>query len=71
LNERSGKLVKIKNDGVEFKSPYDGSKCFIDAKKSIEIQHRLGVDIVMAFDECSKDTGDKEDILKSMELTHR
>lgn len=71
LNERQGQLTKIKNDGVEFKSPYDGSKCFIDAKKSIEIQHNLGVDIVMAFDECSKDNGEKMDIIKSMDLTHK
>ncbi len=71
LNERQGQLAKIKNDGVEFKSPYDGSKCFIDAKKSIEIQHNLGVDIVMAFDECSKDSGVKSAIEKSMKITHQ
>lgn len=71
LNEREGKLTKVKNDGVEFKSPYDGSKCFIDAEKSIKIQHNLGVDIVMAFDECSKDSGDKKEVLRSMELTHK
>jgi len=25
----------------------------------------------MAFDECSKDSGDKKEVLRSMELTHK
>jgi len=64
-------LARIKDDGVYFSSPYDGSKCFIDAKTSIQIQHNLGVDIVMAFDECSKDNGEKKDVEKSLLLTNK
>jgi queuine tRNA-ribosyltransferase len=46
------KLRRIGDDGVEFRSHLDGSKFFLGPKESIEIQHLLGSDIIMAFDEC-------------------
>lgn len=46
-------LNKITDDGVEFKSHLDGSTHFFSPEKSIEIQNKLGADIIMAFDECS------------------
>ncbi len=46
-------LNKITEDGVEFKSHLDGTKHFFSPEKSIEIQNKLGADIIMAFDECS------------------
>lgn len=42
----------ITDDGVEFQSPIDGSKIFLAPEKVMEIQHALGADIIMAFDEC-------------------
>src|SRR3989338_2633008 len=48
-----GSLVRITNSGVHFKSIYDNSNHFLDAKKSMEIQSNLGADAIMAFDECS------------------
>ncbi len=45
-------LVKIYNEGVEFISYIDGSKHFFTPEKAIQIQHALGADIIMAFDEC-------------------
>jgi len=65
------KLAKISENGVEFSSPIDGSKHLITPEKSIEIQHKLGCDIIMAFDECSPDSDNKEYAKKSMERTHR
>jgi len=50
------KLAKINENGVEFSSPIDGLKHLITPEKSIEIQHKLGSDIIMAFDECSPDS---------------
>lgn len=47
------KLNKITDDGVEFKSHLDGSTHFFTPEKSMEIQNKLGSDIIMAFDECS------------------
>src|SRR5260221_7805003 len=46
------KLRKITDDGVEFRSHLDGSKFFLGPRESIAIQHALGADIIMAFDEC-------------------
>ncbi len=46
-------MNKITEDGVEFKSHLDGSKHFFTPEKSIDIQNKLGADIIMAFDECS------------------
>jgi len=64
-------LAKINENGVEFSSPIDGSKHLITPEKSIEIQHKLGTDIIMAFDECSPDSDNKEYAKKSMERTHK
>ena len=47
-------LRKITDDGVEFRSHLDGSKHFISPEVAMDIQHGLGSDIIMAFDECSK-----------------
>ena len=45
-------LRKIDEQGVTFRSHIDGSTHFISPEKSIEIQHALGADIIMCFDEC-------------------
>jgi queuine tRNA-ribosyltransferase len=64
-------LAKINENGVEFFSPIDGSKHLITPEKSIEIQHQLGADIIMAFDECSPDDNDREYAKKVMQRTHK
>ena len=46
------KLRKITDDGVEFRSHLDGMKFFLGPRESIGIQHALGSDFIMAFDEC-------------------
>lgn len=46
------KIRKISDDGVEFSSHLDGTKYFVTPERSIEIQHKLGSDITMIFDEC-------------------
>ena len=46
------KIRKITNEGVEFSSHLDGLKYFVTPERSIEIQHKLGADITMIFDEC-------------------
>ena len=51
---REGKsLVKINEDGVEFRSHLDGSKHLFNPENVLEIQGRIGGDIVMEFDECA------------------
>ena len=43
---------KITEEGVPFKSHIDGAKLFLTPEKSIEIQNKIGADIIMSFDEC-------------------
>lgn len=43
---------KINEDGVKFKSHIDGSYHYFTPERSMDIQHNLGSDIIMAFDEC-------------------
>ena len=46
-------LRKLTEDGVHFASPINGDKVFLSPEKSIAIQHALGSDIIMQFDECT------------------
>ncbi|GAB3049218.1 tRNA guanosine(34) transglycosylase Tgt [Acinetobacter apis] len=48
-----GAMRKIKEEGVTFRSPIDGSKVFLSPEISMEIQQTLNSDIVMIFDECT------------------
>lgn len=66
-----GKLRKITEAGVEFRSHLDGSKHFISPEKSIEIQMELGADIAMVFDECAPYPADYDYVKKSKDLTYR
>ena len=65
------KIRKLREEGVEFRSHIDGSAHFLSPERSIDIQQRLGVDIAMAFDECPAYGLSREEVEKSMELTHR
>ena len=47
------KLNTISDDGVEFQSHLDGSRHTFTPEFSMEIQRKLGADIIMAFDELS------------------
>lgn len=51
----SGKtrLATVDDDGVTFKSHLDGSVHRFTPEISMQIQHRLGADIIFAFDECT------------------
>ena len=64
-------LRKITEEGVEFKSPLDGSKIFMSPEDSIDTQLTLNSDIIMAFDECTDYPSSYEDAEQSMHLTHR
>ncbi|MCS7180399.1 MAG: tRNA guanosine(34) transglycosylase Tgt [bacterium] len=61
--------VKINEDGVIFKSKIDGSTHFITPEKSIEIQEKIGADIIMAFDYCPKNWDDYKEVERSVDLT--
>ena len=60
---------KMKENGIEFKNPYDGQRYLITPEKSMEIQHELGADIIMAFDECPRYGWDYDYYKNSLTLT--
>lgn len=66
-----GAMRKITEEGVHFRSHIDGSKHMISPEKSIEIQHSLGSDIMMAFDECAPYPADRRYVKDSLERTTR
>lgn len=65
------KSAKITEQGVHFQSPVDGSKIFMGPEESMQIQHALGSDIVMIFDECTPYPATVEQAQQSMELSLR
>ncbi len=65
------KLRRITEEGAHFQNHLDGTPCFIGPETSMEIQHTLGSDIVMAFDECPPHPCTHEQAAKSLELTLR
>lgn len=71
LAESHGKLCVIDEDGVTFTSHIDGSMHRFTAERSIEIQHSIGADIIIAFDECTSPTADYEYQKEAMDRTHR
>ena len=66
-----GAMRKISEQGVEFRSPIDGSKIFIDPERSIQVQHELGSDIIMIFDECTPYPATHQEADDSMQLSLR
>ena len=64
-----GKMRKITQKGVTFRSPINGDKCFMGPEKSMEIQKILNSDIAMIFDECTPYPATFEEAEKSMKLS--
>ncbi len=65
------KLRKITEEGVKFQSHLDGDTIMLTPERSIEIQHLLGADITMMFDECTPFPATHEVAKVSMELSMR
>lgn len=64
-------LRKIKEEGVHFRSHLDGGKLFLSPEKSIDIQNKLGADIIMSFDECPDFNHPYNYVKESVERTSR
>lgn len=69
--DEAGKLAKIDEDGVTFKSYKDGSVHRFTPERSMEIQHVIGADMIFVFDECTSPAASYEYQRKAMERTHR
>ena len=64
-------LRKITENGVQFQSHLDGSKWEMTPESATRLQHRIGSDILMAFDECIPYPSPEEYVDQSVERTSR
>ncbi len=71
LIEDGEKFVVVNEKGVLFRSNYDGKKDFIGPEKSMEIQSKLGADIIMAFDDCPSPFSDYDYVYRALKRTNR
>ena len=62
---------KITEDGVTFKNTLNGDTLFLSPEKSIQIQNKIGADIIMSFDECIPYPATRQYVEKSTERTLR
>lgn len=64
-----GELRSLDSDGATFRSHLDGSLYRFTPETSIRIQHNLGADIIMAFDECPV-PNDRAAVRAALDRTH-
>lgn len=62
-------LVQITEEGVSF--TFDGKPVVLSPESSMDLQHKIGADIMFAFDECTSPFNSREYTRRSMERTHR
>jgi len=66
-----GKMRKITEKGVTFQSPVNGDKVFMGPEESMEVQRKLGSDVVMIFDECTPYPATEREAADSMRMSLR
>ena len=66
----TNQLVKITDNGAHFRSHLDGQKLLMTPESSMEIQHAIGSDIHMAFDECPAPLAEYDYLAEAVERTH-
>ncbi len=64
-------LREIDDDGVAFASHLDGTRYFLSPERSMEIQMKLGADIVMALDECPPHSAERPEVESAVGRTAR
>jgi queuine tRNA-ribosyltransferase len=65
-----GKDVKISGEGASFRSNIDGGSVFLSPELSMELQGRIGADIIMTLDECLPYPAERERVERSLRLGH-
>ena len=60
---------RITDDGVEFRSPEDGSRHALSPQAAMELQAAFGVDIAMALDVCPPFPAEREEVERACRLT--
>jgi len=71
LSQGENSLVKIMDDGVEFRSYKDGSKHMFTPEKVIDYQLTIGSDIMMPLDFCPSAEAEYEEIDRAVDTTSK
>lgn len=66
-----GQLARVTEEGVSFKSIHDGSEHLFTPERSMEIQYKLGADMIFAFDECTSPTASYQYQREALDRTFR
>lgn len=64
-------LLKVTEEGALFRSYIDGTKHWLTPETSIQVQRKLGADLILAFDECTPFHADRRYTAFSMDRSHR
>ncbi len=64
-------LRRLSDEGVLFRSHIDGSEHFLTPELCIQLQEKIGADIIMTLDVCPPYSDDLDAVKKAMERTHR
>jgi len=70
-NTREKTLLKITEEGATFRSYLNGEKLFLTPERSIDIQRKLGADLIVQLDECTPYHVDRDYTARSMRMSHR
>ncbi len=65
------KINSITEEGIRFRSHLDGAPLMFTPESAVQIQERLGSDIMMALDECTPFPADRPRARSSLEMTAR
>lgn len=68
---RGQSLLKITEEGAKFRNYRDGSEMMLTPELSMDIQRKLGADLIMQFDECTAFHVDRKYTETSMHRSHR
>ena len=63
-------LRRLSDEGVLFRSHIDGSEHFLTPELCIQLQEKIGADIIMALDVCPPYGDDFDSMKQAMERTH-
>lgn len=67
----NSKICRIDENGAHFKHPISGKLLHLTPQTSIQAQKTIGADIIMAFDECTNESGGRAGAISALERTHR
>lgn len=63
-------IRRIDEDGVSFKSVVDGDRIRLTPERAVEVQTKLGADVIMAFDHCPSNPLDRDEVETATRRTH-